>query len=367
MKAMVRALAGAWTRRRLLAAGATVAALSADDRLLPSERIGFIDGTTEFEVSRLTAPAYSSFLPPPHVQQFSRHRGAFLLISSDRGGSLQAYLLDLKTWQMRLLTEAAALDAASLCLSPDGRLLCFRDGDQLCFQLAGSARQRVVYGWPSEAAGSCVQVLPEGPSALIVESKTRLRVVNLIRSTTRTVCEYNEPILDQMPRPKRAAAAFRTASGTLVMAHLDGSRTFTLKTPPGVSGPMRWAPDGRALLYLHRHDAASGNTALREINPDSGEDRLIAQTSQFAQFSPNGDASVFVGASRSRAQPDVLLLLRSVRRELTLCSHKASDAAAVAPVFSPDSQRIFFQSDREGKPAIYSMSVERLVEKTDSQ
>jgi oligogalacturonide lyase len=57
-------------------------------------------------------------------------------------------------------------------------------------------------------------------------------------------------------------------------------------------------------------------------------------------------------------------MLRSVRRELTIAEHKASDANAVHVVFTPDSQRIFFQSDRQGKPAIYSMNVDRLVEKT---
>ncbi|MBL8293238.1 MAG: PD40 domain-containing protein, partial [Bryobacterales bacterium] len=93
----------------------------------------------------------------------------------------------------------------------------------------------------------------------------------------------------------------------------------------------------------------------------------VAATSQYAQFSPNGDASVFVGVSGSKAQPHVLLLLRSVRRELTLCEHKSSTAAEAAPVFSPDSQRIFFQSDRHGKPAIYFMAIERLVEKTEDQ
>jgi len=38
-------------------------------------------------------------------------------------------------------------------------------------------------------------------------------------------------------------------------------------------------------------------------------------------------------------------MLRSVRRELTLCEHRAS------------------RPDRHGKPAIYSLHVERLVER----
>ena len=76
--------------------------------------------------------------------------------------------------------------------------------------------------------------------------------------------------------------------------------------------------------------------------------------------------SVFVGASRN-SSPAVLLLLRAGHSERTMCEHKASNAEAVAPLFSPDSQRIYFQSDRHGKPAIYSMHVEKLVEKTDAR
>jgi len=36
-------------------------------------------------------------------------------------------------------------------------------------------------------------------------------------------------------------------------------------------------------------------------------------------------------------------------------------------VFSPNSQHVYFVSDREGKPAIYSVAVEKLVEETGGQ
>jgi oligogalacturonide lyase len=75
---------------------------------------------------------------------------------------------------------------------------------------------------------------------------------------------------------------------------------------------------------------------------------------------------VFVGSSRSKAQPNVVLLLRSAKREMTICEHHASDAASVGPVFAPDSRRVYFESDREGKPALYSVNVELLVEPTQS-
>jgi oligogalacturonide lyase len=35
-------------------------------------------------------------------------------------------------------------------------------------------------------------------------------------------------------------------------------------------------------------------------------------------------------------------------------------------MFSPDAQRIYFQSDRDGKPALYALHVEKLVEKIQS-
>ncbi len=84
-------------------------------------------------------------------------------------------------------------------------------------------------------------------------------------------------------------------------------------------------------------------------------------------FDVNRDTSVFVGASRNKASPHILLLLRTTQRELTLCEHRASDPATTAPIFSHDSQQIFFQSDKQGKPAIYRVHVERFVEKTEPE
>ena len=61
----------------------------------------------------------------------------------------------------------------------------------------------------------------------------------------------------------------------------------------------------------------------------------------------------------------MLLLLRTTRREFSLCEHKATKPELVSPIFSPDSQRIYFQSDRHGKPALYQVRVNRFVEETE--
>jgi oligogalacturonide lyase len=149
-------------------------------------------------------------------------------------------------------------------------------------------------------------------------------------------------------------------------ASFDGSKPVLLAKGE-VSGPT-WRPDGAALLFLravnHEHYTAS---ELREVALDGSPERLIAETSQFGAFAPNGDGSVFVGASKSKAQPNILLLLRNERREMVLCEHHASQSASVSPAFSPNSQRVYFESDRDGKWAIYSVNVEALVEKTRDQ
>jgi oligogalacturonide lyase len=117
-------------------------------------------------------------------------------------------------------------------------------------------------------------------------------------------------------------------------------------------------------LYLQYPEDRRKLYSLREWNPDTNTDEQVADTSQFMDFDTNRDASVFVGASGNRVSPHILLLLRATRREFTLCEHRASDPAQVAPIFSPDSQRVYFQSDRHGRWAIYSIPVEKFVERT---
>jgi hypothetical protein len=104
---------------------------------------------------------------------------------------------------------------------------------------------------------------------------------------------------------------------------------------------------------------------IREVVPEGGTDTLVAKTSQYVHFMRNGDATVFLGASGSQASPHLLVLLRSVKRELTICEHRCSDARLSRAVLSPNSVRVAFQTDRHGKLVIYSMAVDRLIEATE--
>jgi oligogalacturonide lyase len=183
----------------------------------------------------------------------------------------------------------------------------------------------------------------------------------------------NGPILDAgapidlvMARPHRTQIAWRS-DGDLWLANEDGGNRKRISLEAGTAEHAVWAPSGKTLLYLHVPDDPKQLITLREVSPDDDADNQVARTSQYATFAPNSDASVFAGASRSKASSYILILLRVTRRELALCEHHASDPSLVSVIFAPDSRSVLFVSDRHGKAAIYRVPVERFVEETDEQ
>jgi len=360
------------TRRTLLATLATSALHGQTEkgRSIPSEWKRYSDPATEFEVYRLTDPAHTSQLPAYYNRTFSR-RGGFLLFSNDRTGSRQAFRMDLKSGECRQLTHCENLDGASLTLLPDDRTFCLFDGSSLRQVILGTARDREVYrveeGW---TRGPGASVTGDGVSAILSEVRdqtSRLRRINVGTGAATTVIETPFPAAHPVARPRRAQILYRQNDEALWLVNLDGKQNRRLKTAPdGAIGAAFWSPNGRTVLYLHIPDDRTKLIAIREHTPDENLDKPVSPTSQFAHFGSNGDTSVFVGASRNRTSPHILILLRMTRRELTLCEHRSSDPSTVTPIFSPDSQRVFFQSDRDGKQALYRVQVERFVEETVS-
>lgn len=327
------------------------------------------DPATDLEVLRLTDPAHPSYLPAAYNRAIAR-AAAFLLLASDRGAGLQPFALALQDGALRQLTETAELDPRSLCLTPDGKAFCFFAGRSLNLNVLATRRNRELYSVP-EGWERCegMSLDPDGAHAVFAECRgenSRLRVVPLGRGGARTVFEapfrISDPVARSRPRPR---IFYRRGAEALWTVPTGGGQASQLKTALGRLGTAQWAPGGRSVLYLHVPPDPKQLTAIRESSADTGEDKLVALTSQFADFASNSDGSMFVGASRNAASPTILLLVRNTRRELTLCEHKASRPETVAPRFSPDSQWVYFQSDRHGAPAIYGVQVETLVERTE--
>jgi oligogalacturonide lyase len=358
------------SRRSFLLAGVGARLFAQAGRATTGAIRRYADPLTEFDVYLMTDPAHTSLLPA-HYNRAITKNSATMLIGSDRGGSMQAWRMELKTAQARQLTEAENLDPASLTLTPDTRSFCYFAGRSLYIASFGSPRPRKLYDVP-DGWERCVgmTVGPDGTHATFAEKKgdaSRVRMVTLSQGAPRTVVEAPFVMSDPIPRPMRAQILYRRGDEALWLVNSDGAQNRQLRLAPGKVGPANWSPDGRTLLYLNFPEDPKQLNTIREHTSDGNVDKLVAKTSQFSHFGMNHDTSVFVGASRNVSSPALLLLLRVTRREMTLCEHKASTAELVAPRFSPDSQTVYFQSDRHGKPALYSMRVEKLVEKTESE
>lgn len=322
----------------------------------------FLDPVTENPVVRLTNPNYVSFLPPA-TNRFVSIKERSLIFSSDRTGSLAPFQVNLRTGILTQLSNPRKLAPESLCLNAKGNAVYLLDGDTLQEITLGNHKMRSL---ADGVSSFCELGTASGsePSFVVVR-QGRLEILG---GSSGPLAENVANFC--LSRPDGRGCLFMRESTA-------ASREFWYAPMPGAAGqnpvllasgklsnPI-WTRDGHDLLFLREREGTDPLASeIHAANPEAPGEQTIARTSQFAAFSPNGDASVFVGASRSKAQPTVLLLLASVQRELTLCEHRASHPAAVSPVFSPDSKRVYFQSDHEGKSALYSVNVERLIEPT---
>ena len=336
--------------------------------VFPSEAKRFVDEATENVLMRLSDPAHNCWLPGLGSRAISR-KGDFLICASDRAGSVAAYRLDLKNGTWREIAAASALIPESLTLTADEREFAYLADGALQMGKLGGGRSREVYRVADGFMfGPSLGLSEDGLFAALVEQKTgqnRVRLITLRTGEAVTPAESSDVLADPQPRPKRAGLLYRKGD-ELWLASYDRTENRRLRIAAGAVGNALWSADGRAVQYLNIPADPKQLRNIREFTPDANADQWVANTTQFASFDRNADGSVFIGASASKASPYLLLLLRAVRRELTLCKHGASDARQVRAFFSPNSQRVVFQSDRDGKMSLYSMAVDRLVADTDA-
>jgi len=328
--------------------------------------VRYADPATEFTVVRLTDPQFTSSLPAAGNRGLTSRQ---MLYASDMAGSWQAFRMDLKSKESRQLTEAERLDPASVALLGNERGFWHFDGPRLVETTFSGNKVREVHRVPEgfeKLPGASYS--DDGQYVAWVEKGTagyRLQMLHAQHGTAATLVESPEELSDPLLRPRNTSLVYRNR-GELWSVHFDGRESGRLPLGDGTTLEAQWSSDGHALEYLNRPADPKKLTAIREWKPDGGgRDARVAETSQFVRFRANSDASVYVGASGSKASPYLLLLIRAARRELTLAEHRASDATMVAPVFAPNSQFVVFISDRHGKPAIYWIAVDKLVAETD--
>jgi oligogalacturonide lyase len=361
-RSMLCLLPSAWVAGYAQIGFAQTKSRGATAKPLPSvgEFVRFADPATENPVVRLTDPRSDSVLPSAD-RHFVSTRERFLLFSSNRTGVFCPFQVDLRTGALRQLTETTQLQTRSLTLDSRERLLHYIDGAKL--QSLNVANKKVetlvegVTGYSAAPSGSALFAIRGGKLERWAEGKSTVLAEDVAPGDVSTGC---------LARPGGSGCLFVRETGDSREFWHAGTSKPVLLAKGQISNPF-WAADGQTLLFLRdvpKEDAVVSEIHEAPVAADGtpGSERFVSPTSQFACFAPNGDGSVFVGASRGHAQPDIVLLLRASKREMMLCEHRAKQPAMVSPVFSPDSRRVYFESDRQGKTAIYSVNVELLVE-----
>ena len=109
----------------------------------------------------------------------------------------QAYRLDLKTGQSRLLTDAENFDPACFTLLADERSFCYVDGGRLYLSSLTSLRPRQVYQAPEGYQPTGLSITDDGLSAALVERKGshyRLQLIRMMDGMATTLAEADEEI-----------------------------------------------------------------------------------------------------------------------------------------------------------------------------
>ncbi|MCC7342374.1 MAG: PD40 domain-containing protein [Bryobacterales bacterium] len=371
-----------FTRRRLLAratgvAGAvacggiagylpTLARAAALARIEPQKQV-FVDPATEYQVTRWTEDTADAHLPidPNRAQPAGDGQ---LLYASNRSGSWQPYLLDLKRGGSQQTAEARELRPRSLAMLRDGRDVMYLDGDAVIRNEIRRGRTRELYrspdGWHSTGQLLLAQ---DDRVAAVMERRgevTRIVFVDPGSGKSRQVLQAEGGGLQPLGFHQRFGLLLLNTQHKPSLVGVPNAPVLP-EFPKGEVLQARWDRTGHILMYLiRRQENGVERYQLMEYNLDEGTHRLIANTTKFATFSANADGSVFVGASSSKAQPLLLLLLRVTRREFSLMEHQSSAPASVNPFFSGDSQTLYFESDRLGKSCVFSVNIRGLVEKT---
>ena len=133
-----------------------------------------------------------------------------------------------------------------------------------------------------------MSVGPDGTDATLIETRagaSRMRMVPLAAGRPAHGDRIGGGhVRSPAPAAPRADALPRGRPGGWLV-NQDGRQNRQLKLTAGRIAAALWAPDGRTLLYLVYPENRAQLHAIREHSPDTGADKLIAKTSQFASFS----------------------------------------------------------------------------------
>ena len=387
--------------------------------VIHNEFSSYVDEFTGARVERLTDPSVTC-----HHMYFYAHMtttdGRWLLYSPEIDGERQVFLMDLATGDATQLTEGAGVDDWGAEFTADERHVLYHQSEAIWRLSLDDMGREEVYRTPEGWTGRDIGVSRDAPALAIVEIREdtmaaaiggkswdffrrnclarplcRIRYVDLATSRAETVIEQRCWLGHSQIRPHDPETIMYCHEGPydvidarMWLVRRDGTGERCCREQPSdlILTHEFWEPDGKYLAYVYREMDGSGVEEIREIDPDTLEERTVMPCQTFAHCICDHAGRFFVGDAQGDTTPihlqkeadiearrasgevlnDFLYLIDPHRREeVRLAYHGTSWSARWGtpqdahphPCFTEDGRYVLFVTDRFGHPAIHRIDL----------
>ncbi len=383
----------------------------------------YTDSYTNVEVERLTEPDHVSH----HMYFYNKmttRDGSRLLYCPELEGQRQLFMMNLQTGEAVQITEGEELDDYGGVISADDKAVFYQQQGAIWKVSLETLEKECVYTIPEGYRGGNWGMSDDNRYLAIVETridslpkqeksvgwnsfaatclaKPHCRIVyaDLQEGTSHTVIEDDCWFGHAQIRPGDPDTIMFCHEGPydLIDARLwlvqsDGSNYRCCREQPNdlILTHEFWLPDGSKLAFVYRETTGEKIENIRMINPDTMEEEILMPCSPFAHFICDKQNRYMVGDAQGSDVPihllseereeekdgqvknDFIYLIDVEKRtEQKLCYHGTSWRATHGnsqdshphPFFTEDNRYVIFVSDREGKPCIYRVDLEKLTKK----
>lgn len=384
-----------------------------------NERASYVDEYTGAQIQRLTDPSATC-----HHMYFYAHMttqdGSKLLYSPEVDGERQIYLMDLTTGDAVQLTEGEGVDDWGAEFTSDEHHVLYHQGQTIYRLDLETMEREAIHTTPEGWHGRDIGVSRDTPALTLVEidqstlpsaiggkgwdffkqnclAKPRCRIVyvDLETGESEVVTEQRCWLGHTQIRPGDPNTIMYCHEGPydiidarIWLVNRDGSNIRCCREQPSdlILTHEFWEPDGKHLAYVYREMGGSGVEEIREIDPDTLEERTVMPCQTFAHCICDHAGHFFVGDAQGDTTPihlqkeadiearrasgevlnDFLYLIDPHRREeVRLAYHGTSWSARWGtpqdahphPCFTEDGRYVLFVTDRFGHPAIHRIDL----------
>ncbi len=324
----------------------------------------------------------------------------YLIYGNKTRGRRNVFKMDLFEGTSIQLTDADGINDFNVILSNDDKFVIFTKNRQIIRLNIDSLDEEIVYeipkGWalneestPSLSSDDRFVVLPEIASKDLLQAegdwsifakqwgqmpKCRIVITDIKTKKSEIIHQENYWIGEVQFRPMDNATIsfchegpWHVIDARIWLINSDGTNLRCAKQRVGKEqfGHEYWLKDGSKIGFIYFPRFYGRNASIRFIDPDTLEEEVLMECSNYSHFISNHNNSKIVGDGHGRKNDFIYLVDVKQKKEEILCEHGSSwktyghtQDSHPHPAFSPDSSMIIFTSDRTGSPSIYRVDLD---------